>query len=390
MKPLAIKHWLILFIIVIIISSLYFLTGSRSQQEKKAIPIKVKISSVIQRDSLVEIQAIGTAQPYATIKIKSLVDGELKSVGFTEGKLVTQNQVLFTIDPRPFEVQLMQAKANLARDESLLDNAIKILERGKSLLDKKNISQQELDQFKTNVEVLKGTIEVDKAAIASAELQLSYCTIRSPVTGYAGQLQFDVGNIINAKDETPLVVINQVVPINVNFSVPEQYVPYIKNNVQNKFLDVTIIPKESKPILAKLSFVDNKVDATTGTILLKASFENLNKELWPGEFVTIKLALEKIKNALLIPSRAIQAGPNGFYVFTVNADNRVQIRNITVGPILNDQTIILSGVNLGDKVVTEGHLRLSEGTLVNYEVEGESENVQIKSTEKVNMPSVAQ
>lgn len=346
---------------------LYFYASHDKKKENKQQTVTVNASRVVQRDTLVEIEAIGTAHPFSTINIKSLVDGQLKSVGFTQGKLVTKDQVLFIIDPRPFEVQLQQVKATLTRDEAQLENAIKILERGKTLRTEKNMSQQEYDQLETNVAVLKGSVEVDKAAVANAQLQLDYCTIRSPVTGYAGNLRFDVGNIIQAKSETPLITINQVIPIYVNFAVPEQYLPYIKNNIINKLLDVSIFPKDTdKTITGTLSFIDNTVDVTTGTIQLKATVSNENYDLWPGEFVNIKLPLRNIKNALVIPSRAIQAGPNGFFAFTIDSQNKVVIRNITVGPIINDETIVLKGLQEGEIVITEGHLKLTQGSVVKY------------------------
>lgn len=339
-------------------------------------PVYVSVSPVFQKDSDVEIEVIGTIQPYMTINVRTLVDGQLQYVGFKEGDLVEKDQILFKIDPRPFQIELQQAEATLARDEANLANAIKMLERGQSLKRDKHFSEQELEQLETNVVILKSTIELDKSAIAAAKLKLDYCFIKSPVTGYTGQLQFNIGNIIQAKDSRPLVIINQVIPIYASFSLPEQYLSYLKENNQKGLTELSLRhsrnDKNTPLIKGNISFINNTVDASSGTIQLKATIPNENKVLWPGQFVEVKILLYKIKQAKLIPTVAIQGGAEGFYVYVVNSNNVVEPRPIKVGPIINNYTVVLEGLHSNELVVTEGHLKLTKGSIVRFDRNAQS------------------
>ncbi|MGD9591811.1 MAG: efflux RND transporter periplasmic adaptor subunit [Candidatus Berkiella sp.] len=381
------KVLLITAIVVCLIASFLIFKSNKISHKSDRGPVKVSVSEVVQKNTQINIDAIGTIQAYATINVKSLVDGQLVSVGFTEGDLVQAGQVIFKIDSRPFEVALQQAQANLTRDQAQLDNAIKIYERAKTLRDEKNVSQQDFDQLETNVRVLKGAIEVDNAAVAAAKLQLDYCTIRSPVTGYTGSLLFNVGNIIQAKDPNPLVIIKQIIPIYASFSVPEQYLPYIKKNMDAGLKEVTIVleDKKTRSMSGQLSFINNTVDINTGNIQLKATIPNQNQKLWPGQFVKIILPLKSLAKAKIIPSRAILAGINGFYVYVVDKENKVDVRTIKEGPIVNDETIILDGLNEGEMVVTEGQLRLTQGAIVSIdEPEQKTEKVTQTDEPKAN------
>lgn len=363
-----------LFLIAIIVTGFIFFIYSETNSNAtvpKIEPVSsVNVSHVKVKDTLEEIKTIGTVQPFTTIHVKSLVDGQLKSVGFKEGDLVQANQVLFTIDPQPFNVQLQQAEAALSRDETQLSNAIHILSRAQTLKNDHLFAEQEFEQLVTNVDVLKATIESDKASIASAKLQLSYSSISSPVTGYAGNLLFNVGNIITAKDNNPLVIINQVMPIYVSFSVPEKDLPMIKHNIETGLTQVNVSfdgGDDNKTITGTISFVNNAVDTATGTIQLKATFPNTDKKLWPGQYVNISFPLRKLHQALIIPSAAIQTGPNGFYVFVVNNKNKVDVRNITPGPVVDNETVIMKGLHPEEIVVTEGQLNLVQGSKVQYD-----------------------
>ena len=369
------KGLIITAVMIGLIAGYLILKNNKLAHKTEKPPVKVTVSEVIQKNTQININAIGSIQAYSTINVKSLVDGQLVSVGFKEGDIVQEGQVLFKIDSRPFEVTLQQAQANLLRDQAQLENAIKISQRTKTLRDEKNVSQQDYDQIETNVKVLKGAIEINNAAIAAAKLQLEYCTIRSPVTGYTGSLLFNVGNIIQAKDPNPLVTIKQIIPIYAAFSVPEQYLTFIKKNMDSGRKDVTIILEndEKNTIVGQLSFINNTVDINTGNIQLKATIPNEDKKLWPGQFVKVILPLNAIKEAIIVPSRAILAGVNGCYVYVVDEQNKVSTRAIKEGPIIDEETVILQGLKEGEKVVTEGHLRLTDGAIVSIAQETPSE-----------------
>ena len=374
-----------LFLIVAtIISITTFIYSEKNSNANTPIveqAFSVKVIAASMKDTIEQLKTIGTVQPFATIHVKSLVDGQLQSVGFKEGELVQENQVLFTIDPQPFQVQLQQAQAALEKDETQLANALRILNRAQALKNDKLVAEQDFEQLATNVDVIKAAIEADKAAIASAKLQLSYSSISSPVTGYTGNLLFNVGNIIAAKDNNPLVVINQVMPIYVSFSVPEKNLADIKQNLNSGLDKINIYTdNDNEHVLAtgKITFINNTVDTTTGMIQLKATFPNIDKKLWPGQFVNISFPLRKISKAVLIPNNAIQTGPNGFYVFVVDNQKKVDIRTVIPGQVVSNETVIIKGLDSGEIVVTEGQLNLVKGTKVEYDLPANNRHMKIK------------
>jgi multidrug efflux system membrane fusion protein len=270
------------------------------------------------------------------------------------------------IDPRPFQVALSQAKANLQKDKALLDHTIEQEVRYKDLLDKKFISPDAYDQVRTNRDAAAATVAADEAAIQSAKLSLDYCTIRSPVNGYAGRILIQQGNLVKANDTNPLVTVNQVVPIYVSFSVPEQNIGDIRKYQAAGDLHVKVAPADSvhPPIAGKLASLDNSADATTGTIRLRAEFPNQDKALWPGQFVNVVLTLHEQPDAVVTPSTALQNGPNGQYVFIVKPDATVDLRDVKVARTEGDETVVASGLEPGDKVVVAGQLRLAPGVRV--------------------------
>jgi multidrug efflux system membrane fusion protein len=344
-----------------------FAPGSRAAAPKAvAPPVPVSVAQVVARTVPVRLRAIGNVEPYTTVAIKARIDGQIVAVHFKEGQEVRKGEVLFEIDKRPFEAQLAQAQATLGKDRALLDHANDQEKRYKELLAQKFISPDAYAQIRTNGETAAAQVRADEAAIESVRLQLAYCTIRAPINGYAGKIQIQEGNLVKANDTNPLVVINQVVPTNVSFSVPEQSLPALRKYQASGELQVSAqVPNAGlPPVAGKLSFIDNTTDATTGTIKLKAEFPNAGKELWPGQFVDVVLTLTQQDNATVAPSSAIQNGPNGQYVFVVKPDRTVDLRPVKIARSEGDITVMGSGLNPGETVVTIGQLRLGPGSKV--------------------------
>jgi len=343
-----------------------FAPGSRAAQPKATPPVPVSVATVAAKTVPVRLRAIGNVEPYTTVAVKARIDGQIVAVRFKEGQQVRTGDTLFEIDRRPFEAQLAQVQANLAKDRALLDHANDQDRRYKELLAQKFVSPDAYAQIKTNVETTAAQLRADEAAIESTKLQLGYCTIRSPITGYTGKIQIQEGNLVKANDTNPLVVINQVVPINVSFSVPEQSLSAVRKYQADGELQVSAqVPNASLVAVAgKLSFIDNSTDASTGTIKLKAEFPNIDKALWPGQFVDVVMTLTHEDNAIVVPATAVQNGPNGQYVFVVKPDKSVELRDVKVARSESDIAVIASGLKPGETVVTVGQLRLAPGTKI--------------------------
>jgi len=340
--------------------------GSRADPQKGVQAVPVTAAAVVTKTVPVRVYAIGNIEPYTTVTVKARVDGQIVSVHFKEGDEVRQGSVLFEIDARPFAAMLRQAQANLLKDRALLDRAVEQEKRYKDLLAKNFISPDAYEQVRTNAETAKATVAADEAAIESAKLSLDYCTIRSPITGYAGRIQIQQGNLVKANDTNPLVTINQIVPVFASFSIPEQNIADVRRHQANGDLRVqaTFPNSAHAPVAGRLSFLDNTADTTTGTIKLKAEFPNVDKALWPGQFVNVVLNLYEQKDAVVTPSSAVQSGPNGQYVFVVKPDMTVELRNIKISRAEGDETVVASGLQPGDQVVTVGQLRLAPGSRV--------------------------
>ena len=340
--------------------------GSRAAMPKPVMAVPVNVARVVLKTVPVRLRAIGNVEPFTTVAVKARIDGQIVAVHFKEGDEVRKGDTLFEIDRRPLQAQLQQAQANLLKDRALLDHANEQDKRYKDLLEKKFVSPDAYAQIRTNSETAAAQVSADQAAIESARLQLDYCTIRSPITGYAGKIQIQEGNLVKANDTFSLVVINQVVPINASFSVPEQSLSAVRKYQADGELQVTAqVPNSGfAPVPGKLSFIDNTTDATTGTIKLKAQFPNTDKALWPGQFVDVVLTLTHQDNAIVVPPTAIQNGPNGQYVFIVKPDGTVDMRDVKVARSEGDFAVVASGVKPGDTVVTVGQLRLAPGTKV--------------------------
>ena len=357
--------------------------------------VPVTVSDVATRDVPIQVRAIGNVQAYATVSVLSLVGGELFRIHFTEGQDVKAGDLLFTIDPRPVQAalqqaeaqlaqhqaQVAQAQANLVRDTAQHENAKIEEDRYKRLVEGGFVARQQYDQIRTNEQSLAATIEADRAAVSTARavvqadqamvenarLQLSYTEIRAPIDGRTGNVLIHQGNVVKANDVgNPLVVITRVHPIYVTFSVPEQYLDRIKRYRAAGELGVeaSVQVPADRAVRGELSFINNVVDATTGTIQLKATFQNADNALWPGQFVNVVLTLTTERGALVVPSRAVQPGQQGPYVFVVKPDLTVENRPVVVAFADGPNSVIAKGLAAGERVVTDGQLRLLPGTRV--------------------------
>jgi membrane fusion protein, multidrug efflux system len=339
--------------------------GNSSQPPKKPVA-PVSVGTVAQKTVPVLLTAIGNVETVSTIQVKSQIGGILNKVHFKEGQDVARGSLLFTIDPRQYEAQVKQAEANLAKDKAQLENAREEAQRYGELVKRGYVAREQYEQYRTNAAALEATVNADKAMVENAHLQLKYCYIYSPITGRTGNLIAAEGNLIKASADTSMVVINQIQPIYVTFSLPEQNLPEIKKYMaQGKVTVGAYLSKDDKtPEQGVLTFVDNTVDPTTGTIKLKATFQNAQKKLWPGQFVNVALTLTTQPNALLVPTSAIQTGQSGQFVFVVKKDNTVESRPIAAGRAIGDETVIDKGVTPGETVVTDGQVRLVPGAKV--------------------------
>jgi membrane fusion protein, multidrug efflux system len=328
--------------------------------------VPVVIGTAVDKDVPVELKAIGAVEAYSTVSINARVGGELLEVHFREGQDVQKGDLLFEIDPRPYQTALDQAAANLARDRAQLKNFEDDVNRYRELVKKEYVTQERYDQILTASEAQKATVMADEAALEDARLNLGYCTIRAPIAGRTGSLLVHAGNLIKANGDQPLVVINQVQPVCVSFSLPEQHLAQIRKYEAGQTLRVTASIPNSGLGSAEgdLSFVDNAVDGQTGTIKLKGTFPNADKALWPGQFVNVALILTTQPRAVVIPSQAVLTGQAGDYVYVVGPDSTVEVRTVVPGTRLDDTLVIEDGLKAGEKVVTDGQLRLAPGARV--------------------------
>jgi len=328
-------------------------------------PVPVVVARVVQEDVPIQVPAIGWVEGYAVVTVKARVEGQLTGVHFTKGQDLKAGDLLFTIDPRPFAAAVQAAESQLARDKALAEDAEKDAQWKADLFRQGTAAQREYDQSRAQAEALRATVRADEAALEKAKLELEYCTIRSPIDGRAGDLLVDRGNIVKA-NETALVVIEQVRPIYVAFSVPEHHVAAVKERLADGRLPVeaTLPGEEGTAERGVLTFMDNRVDTATGTIRLKGTFQNEHRRLWPGQFVNVILILATERNAVLVPSQAIQTGQQGQFVFVVKADQAVELRPVLVGRTVGDRVVIQEGLKAGEIVVTDGQLRLVPGAKV--------------------------
>ena len=414
------KHAGRLLVLVALLAAAGCSDRASGTQRATAPPVPVLVAEAVRRDVPLDVSVIGTVQALTTVGVKSQVSGQVVKVNFTEGQDVKAEQLLFTIDPRPFAAALAQAKANvgrdtaqmrqaeaalaqrqaevqqamanLERDQAQLENARVQERRYKTLVEKELVARELYDQFRTNLSALEATLNADRAAVENARaaaqaaaagvenaraviqadeamvetanLNVGYTTIRAPMNGRTGNLMLQAGNVVKANEDNPMVVIAQVHPIYVSFAVPQQHLTAIKQYSAAGPVKVrATAPGAAKPAVGRLTFVNNTVDPTTGTIQLKATFDNAENVLWPGQYVDVVLTLTT-QPAVVVPSQAVQPGQQGPYVFVVTPDLTVQPRLLELGRRLATETIITKGLAPGERVVTDGQLRLVPGSRV--------------------------
>jgi len=331
----------------------------KTAQTAPNFTVPVTVAKAVQKTVPIELTSIGSAEAFSTVSIKAQVNAVLDEVHIKEGQFVQKGDLLFTLDARPFQAALAQAEANLARDKAQLQ--LNEVQAGRyDQLYKAGVAPKEqYDQMEANAEAQRAAVRADQAAVESAELQLDYCKIYAPTSGRTGALQVYPGNIVKQNDVPVLIVINQVTPIFIDFSIPEQYLVSVDKFMKQGRLRVDATPYgDTQPEIGYLTFVDNTVDNTTGTIKLKATFENGDHRLWPGQFSTVLLRLAEDENATVVPSQAVQTGQRGDLLWVVKSDSSVEERDVKVGRTVGSDSVILSGVRPGETVVTDGQLRL--------------------------------
>lgn len=338
---------------------------SKSKPKKQLPPVPVVVARAELKDVPVQITAIGNVEPYSSVTIRSRVEGQLIKAEIKEGDEVRKGQLLFIIDPRPFEEAVRQAEANLLRDKAQLEFARAELHRYEELLKEELVSRQQYEKILTSYESLKATVKAQEAILANARLQLNYCYIYSPIDGKVGLLLVHPGNMIKAND-TQIATINQIIPIYVRFSVPEQELIRIKKAMSQGLLKTEVSLKGTDSNYStegRVVFIDNTVDPATGTIKLKAEFANRDKMLWPGQFVNVALTVGFKRNAVVIPYRALQTGQKGQYVFVIK-EGVAELREVIPGIRFGDDIVIEKGLTSGEIVVVDGQLRLVPGAKV--------------------------
>jgi membrane fusion protein, multidrug efflux system len=369
--------WLLAAIIILIIAFIYFASGA--MQSKSARQTGPRSTSVVtaaakKGDLNVYITGLGSVLPLNTVSVKSRVDGQLMKVHFQEGQVVSAGYLLAEIDSRPFEAQLTQASGQLARDQALLDNARIDLQRYRVLIEQDSIARQQLDTQEALVRQYEGTVKIDQGIVENAKLQLIYCRITSPISGRIGLRLVDTGNIIRSSDANGLAVITQLQPITVLFSIPEDNVPAVVSKLRaGKRIVVEAYDRAQvqKITSGYLLTIDNQIDPTTGTVKLKALFQNSRNELFPNQFVNARLLLDMKKGAVIIPQAAVQRGQKGTFVYIIKSDQTASVRAVRLGPADGDDISVQEGLTVGELVVVEGADKLREGGKVDLPGQGE-------------------
>lgn len=325
--------------------------------------VPVEVAHARSKDMPLDLLVIGTVEPQSTVPVTARITGQLESVNFTEGQEVRKGQVLFTLDRRPLEAAAKQAEAALQRDIAQAANAQVQAQRFVDLQSRGIATREQLETSRANAVALDATVEADRAALENARIQLDYATIVAPLTGRTGSLMVHNGSLVRANDTTPLVVINQLSPINVSFAIPEAQLGELKRYMARGSVPVTITSADlgNTQATGRVSFIDNAVDATTGTIRVKATFDNADHRLWPGQYVNVALTLVTERGAIVVPAAAVQRSQDGQYVYVVKDDQTAEMRPVQVRRTIGGESIIADGVKADEVVVTDGHLRVIPG-----------------------------
>ncbi len=368
-----------LFVLAAVCASLVGCSSSADSKQQKAQAagphsVSVAIAQVQRQDVPVYLTGLGSVTAFNTANIKSRVDGQIMHVNFREGQSVKKGELLIEIDARPFQAQLDQMQAQLFRDQAQLRDAQLNLQRYTALIPSGSIAQQQVDTQKALADQLEGTVRTDQAQIETAKLQIVYCHITAPFDGRVGLRQVDPGNIVHASDTTPMLILTQLQPIAVIFTLTEDVLPTVSQHMKKGTLEVDAFSRDDQTRLAtgKLLTIDNQIDPTTGTAKLKAVFDNRDNALWPNQFVNADLLLETRKNSTVVPTAAILRGPQGTFVYAVNPDKTVQDKPVTVSLTQGDTTVITAGLNPGDTVVTDGQDKLQRGSHIEPRSTGQS------------------
>src|SRR5580692_5989241 len=365
----SLPSWLTVGFALILCAAFVACTGGDAKQQAQAASphaVSVAIAPVTQQDMPVYLVGLGSVTAFYTANIKSRVDGQIMRVNFQEGQTVKQGDLLIVIDPRPFQVQLEQMQAQLFKDQATLRDARLNLQRYTTLIPSGSIAQQQVDTQQSLVDQLDGQVRTDQAQIDNAKLQLVYCNITAPFTGRVGLRQVDPGNIVHAADTNPMLILTQLQPIAVVFTLPEDQLPTVAQHMKDSTLLVEAYSRDNQIKLetGKLQTIDNQIDQTTGTAKLKAVFDNKDNQLWPNQFVNANLLLETRKNSTVLPTAAILRGPQGTFVYLVKPDKTVQDKQVTVSLTQGDTTIVSNGLATGETVVTDGQDKLQTGSKI--------------------------
>src|SRR6266581_3719034 len=352
-------------------------TAQKSAASARGAAVPVTVAPVTKADFPVYLGGLGTVQGFNTVLVRTRVDGQIDKIAFKEGQLVNQGDLLVQIDPRPFQAALDQAKAKKAQDQANLANANLDLQRFTKLGE--FATRQQTDTQRSTVAQLTAQLAADDAAISIAQTQVDYATVKAPISGVAGLRQVDVGNIVNASTQTGIVTIAQIEPIAVVFTAPEDQLPYINEGQSAQPLKVIAITTDGKKPLAEgtLSVVNNQVDTSSGTVRLKAVFDNKDHALWPGQSVSTRLLVATLKDATVVPDDAVQHGPDGLYAYLVNKENKAELRKIRVTRAIDGRSVVDEGLAPGEQVITAGQFKVQPGTLVTTAV-ASSDQTQLK------------
>ena len=342
--------------------------GHKPKEQRKPSPVAVTVAQASVQDTPVSLQALGSALPWQGVTVRAQVNGKLLSAPFREGSFVKTGDVLAEIDPAPYKAALLQTQGQLKKDEALLEEAKLDLKRYQDLVAEDSLPRQQLDQQAALVKQDEGAVLTDQGAVEAAQVNLRYCRITSPVTGRVGVRLVDPGNLISTTDTTGIVIVNQITPIAVTFTIAQGDFQRLSDASAgfSHPLKTTALSQETGAALGEgeLSIADNKVDPNTGTVVMKARFPNGERKLWPGQFVNVRLTLQTVPNATVIPASAVNQGARGAFTYVVGPDNKASMRPVVVAAIQDTLAIIKSGVKAGDVVVTDGQLSLRPGALV--------------------------
>jgi multidrug efflux system membrane fusion protein len=343
-------------------------TAQKSAASVRGAAVPVTVAPVTKADFPVYLGGLGTVQGFNTVLVRTRIDGQIDKIAFKEGQLVNQGDLLVQIDPRPYQAALDQAKAKKAQDAANLANANLDLQRFTKLGE--FATRQQTDTQRSTVAQLTAQLSADDAAISNAQTQVDYTTVKAPISGVAGLRQVDVGNIVNASTQTGIVTIAQIEPIAVIFTAPEDQLPYINEAQSTQPLKVIALTTDGKKTLSDgtLSVINNQVDTTSGTIRLKAVFDNKNHALWPGQSISTRLLMKTLKDATVVPDDAIQHGNDGLYAYAVNQDNKAELRKLKVSYSIDGRSVVDDGLSPGQQVITAGQYKVQPGTLVSTAV----------------------